>query len=224
MQVVGPQGVPADGGVEVAELEDVAVVERGTRTCAGADAIEVGPPEVIAHSASRREAEGVAIREREADVATHGGRAGDGETWVCGVDVADHGLCGGGAVEEVAPGKGRVGLGVVDDEDGAVAARAYPVKNVGEGNGGVDGVGGYHGCVGRCSGIGCGEGNGEIVDAAVAVARTGHAAGAAGNVPQEGQTGTSGHGGVLAESDGVVMEHTVVSGQGVDADKGRGVG
>ena len=117
-------------------------MERGADAGTGAAAVEVGPPEVEAKGADRREAEGVASVGDEVDVATHGGRAGVPEAGVGGGDGVDHGLRGGGAVEEEAPGEGGVGLGIVDDEGNAVGARAHPVEDVGEGDGGVDRIGG----------------------------------------------------------------------------------
>ena len=94
-------------------------------------------------------------------VATHGGRADNLEAGVGGGDCVDHSLGRRAAVEEVAPSEGGVGLRIVDDKGGAVGAAAYPVEDVAEGDGGVDGVGRRGAGVGVRVGGGGGGGEGE---------------------------------------------------------------
>ena len=49
LHIIAALEVPAVGGVKVAILEDIAVVQCAGCTGIGADAVEVGPPEVVAH-------------------------------------------------------------------------------------------------------------------------------------------------------------------------------
>ena len=109
-------------------------------------------------------------------------------------------------------------MGVADDEEGFVAAFADPIEDLGVGDGGVNGVYRRIGVARR--GV---EGDGEVVDAAVAVARTGAAVSAAGDLPLEGEACVVGHAGILVEMHGVVMENAVVGLQGVESYEGRGV-
>ena len=132
-----------DRGENIAILENIVIVNRGARTGIRADAVEVGPPEVITHRGiNGGEPQRIAVVENEVDITVERRCPDRPETRVGGSDGIDHSLRGGRSVEAVTPGKRRVGLREVDDKLGAVGTAAHPVQNLAERKGSIDGVSG----------------------------------------------------------------------------------
>ena len=152
LHIVSILEIPADSRVVITELEVVAVLKDGAIR-GNAEAVEVGPPEVVANRGiDRRETERVAGSVHEIEIASIRRVVDDGETRVGGGEGIHHVLNGGLVVAE-APCQSRVGLGKADDERSLVAALTHPVENILEGDGGIDrvgsGIGGHNHGIGH---------------------------------------------------------------------------
>ena len=143
LEEVGAQRIPTDSGIHIAILENIVIVNRGTCTGIRADAVEVGPPEVVTHRGiNGGESQRIAVVENKVDISAERRRANCPETRIGSGDGIDHSLRGGRSVETVTPGKRRVGLREIDDKLGAVGTAAHPVQDLAERKGSIDGVSG----------------------------------------------------------------------------------
>lgn len=131
-----------DATLGVAPFDEVSVVEiECVIVGLGTEAVDVGPPVgEIEGGVGLGETKGVRAGEEE-DVG-NSPTGEEEEARVGGLDVG-HDLLEGDAVivEAIAPGESGVGFGPADSHDELVGTLANPIKDVGGGNGGIDGRG-----------------------------------------------------------------------------------